>query len=67
MKVYGVYALRIHVDAIFYRNYSTYCRSQLLYPHNNFEYLYPDIAKEWNYHKNKNIPNNYAPRSNQKL
>ena len=35
---------------------------------NNFEVLYPQIAKEWNYKKNKNIkPNMFSKASNKKV
>ena len=44
------------------------CSNRLVTKENNFKYLFPKIALEWNYLKNKNIkPENFVPGSAQKV
>ncbi len=40
------------------------CGHQIATDDNNLEVLYPDVAKEWNYEKNDNLPSSYLPNSN---
>ena len=44
-----------------------FCSSQILCPHNNILYLYPEVCKEWDYQRNKNKPEKYSPGSNDKV
>jgi len=37
-----------------------FCASHRIGKYNNLEYLYPEIAKEWDYSKNKTIPSRVA-------
>ena len=44
-----------------------YCSNQLVSKTNNLEYLYPEIAKEWDYTKNKLNPNEATSQSSKKV
>lgn len=41
-----------------------YCGHNAVCSHNNLSFLYPNIAKEWNYKLNNDSPENYLPGSN---
>ena len=43
-----------------------YCKGSFVGDDNNLAYLYPKIAKEWNYEKNKKGPEEYKPGSSYK-
>lgn len=43
------------------------CNRQIATENKNLEFLFPEIAKEWNYQKNKNNPNTVLPNSNIKV
>jgi very-short-patch-repair endonuclease len=42
------------------------CSGRIPSAEKNFEIQYPEIAKEWNYEKNKSLPNEYTRGSNYK-
>ena len=44
-----------------------YCAGQAATAERNFEVMFPDTAKEWDYDKNENKPNEYTPYSNRKV
>jgi DNA-directed RNA polymerase subunit RPC12/RpoP len=44
-----------------------YCKSRLTTKENNLLSKYPDIAKEWDYNKNKQTPYEFLPYSNKRV
>lgn len=44
-----------------------YCRGILPTNEYNLLVINPDLSKEWNYKKNKKLPNEFLPNSNQKV
>jgi len=48
-------------------NSCPYCSGKKICSDNNIKYLFPDIAKEWNYKKNSSSPENYTKGSNVKV
>jgi hypothetical protein len=44
-----------------------YCKNKRPTEDNNFAVLYPEIANEWHYERNKKSPKDYLPHSNQKV
>src|SRR5205807_973014 len=46
------------------KNDCPYCSNHKVCPHNNLAAVYPEISKEWDYERNQNKPEEYAPHSN---
>jgi len=43
-----------------------YCSGKRIGKNNNLKYVFPELAKEWDYNKNDDIPDNISPWSNKK-
>lgn len=58
-----------HLNGVMRKNSGcSICNSMMIGKYNNLEYLYPEVAKEWDYEKNFPItPNQVAPHSMKKF